>query len=458
MDTNRFASRIMSAFRWVTTSDLRALFLLFVVALLLRVPFITHPPVTEFDEVVYVDYSIAMLSGTPFIDIHPPLARMLFSEAARGSVPQTTPMLLLTVSRQFEGFPFERVRMLMILIGSLLPLAVYLTGRALLYTPRMALLIGLFVAFDNALIIYSRVILPDMMLLVFHFLALGLTFLSIGTTHTTRRRIFMLLAALSIGCALSIKWTALGMFGLVLLIFIVWRRFSAAIVVATIALLVYVGIFMLSLMIYFPHGGISQNNFPTPQGIIWNTHIAFPDTKNFGAVLRFIPAYTRAMYQMNYDPLVLSQGSVAQAPSSWPLGDNYIVFWSSPDRSATIHVTGNRALWVFTFLAFLFNLVWISCRAIKKLPLNITKTEVLLITGYAANYLPFFLLARPMYIYHYFTALIMLVILLPIILPRINATLVSVTKDSMFSSALLFLGALIIFADALFLLPTTYGF
>jgi dolichyl-phosphate-mannose-protein mannosyltransferase len=91
----------------------------------------------------------------------------------------------------------------------------------------------------------------------------------------------------------------------------------------------------------------------------------------------------------------------------------------------------------------------------RKFPVG--KDESILLAGYLFNYLPFFLIDRPMYLYHYFTALLFLVLLLPKVTPRIIDCLSLVTNDRLFARVFVVFATILLFVNAILLFPATYG-
>ena len=150
------------------------------------------------------------------------------------------------------------------------------------------------------------------------------------------------------------------------------------------------------------------------------------------------------MFLTNNDPVIMQQAPKELGIYAWPTAQNQILFWSPRDKSLKereqidpngtyIIAQGNSVLWVLCFIAYLFNIAWIMLGSLKQGKLIIGHVELVLIVGYLANYLPFFLIHRPMYLYHYFTALLFLFLLVPYILPRIRHCLELTTQDRWFS-------------------------
>lgn len=440
----------------ITARDSMCLLILLVVAVLLRLPMLSTPSVSQFDEITYANFALFTNAEKPFFDIHPRLAHVLFAEIIRAQTPFTTHSFPTTTVVPFNDFPYTPLRTFVAWAGILLTFIIYGIGRVLGYAPRMALVPALFILFDGALTIYGRVILPDTLLLVCNFLGVLFALLAVKASRKFPSLTYTLIGGVMLGCALSIKWVAAAVVLSVVVMYFLYRKFAQGIIVGTIAVLTYVGIFVFILMHFFPHGGSVKNyqnvNYPP-----WVTEIHFPQNDSTSEAVQFLPQLHLAMFRANNDPLVLSQTLKAPSPLSWPISRSEIIFSTKENGKRNITMTGNSLLWVVSFFALLFNFFWIyfTWKRTRKFPIE--KDELILIFGYLANYLPFFLIHRPMYLYHYFTALLFLFLLLPKITPRILHCLGEVTNDRLFAKTFIVAVALLVVLNFFLALPLTYG-
>ncbi|HSE35097.1 MAG TPA: hypothetical protein VLB83_03165, partial [Candidatus Paceibacterota bacterium] len=88
------------------------------------------------------------------------------------------------------------------------------------------------------------------------------------------------------------------------------------------------------------------------------------------------------------------------------------------DGTRQITLAGNPILWTLALIAFLLALVAAGTRSErtrseKREGFGPVTLPLVLIAGYLGNYAPFFLIERPMYLYHYFAALCFLFLALP---------------------------------------------
>jgi dolichyl-phosphate-mannose-protein mannosyltransferase len=439
----------------LTTHDHQWVFIILFCALLLRLPFMTHPDVTQFDEVTYVNFTLHILHSQPFFDIHPPLAPMLFAEIARNTAPLSIFSIPEMTNQPFGDFPFVTLRYFTAILGSLLPLLIYAVARMLKYPPHSAALPALFIVVDSAFIIYSRIILPETLLLLLNFLALGSALAMFRVKHKKLSLTLLVAGSIAMGCALSVKWLALGMLATIWLLFLSERRYGAIVISGLITLLTYVTIFT-AFFFYFPEGG-----HPDPMLPVYDTpliqHIAFPKTDDLMRVLTFLPTYHQAMLRVNNDEEIAKHILQSPGPLTWPASRSSIDFWRS-DGGKKITFQGNALLWMVSFLLLCFHIGWTCWHVWNERKWPLERDETILLVGYALNYLPFFFIHRSMYLYHYFTALIFLFLMIPKIAPRMIRCIAVVTKDRPFAVTLACFTLLLIVLDLILSLPIIYGF
>ena len=438
--------------------DLFFLMLILVVAALLRLTGIAHPDMTMFDEVIYKNYITMTLAGQPSFDIHPPLAKLLMLEVAKGyDFPLTHNMTKEMVP--FGSFPYVPLRSLVALFGMLLPVFVYGIGRKIGYSSKWALVPALFVACDSALILYSRVMLPDMILLTMNFAGIFFA-ISAAKARGVMRYLYTALAICSLAAAFSIKWTALGILATALAIFIRKKMWWTVIGVFVMTPLVYIGSFLVFFQ-YFPSGGSIAPMFEgtqDPYNIGWITSVEFPHGKNLADDIAFLPTLHRTIIRANTDSEVNKQVFRPEGPRDWPLGKSSITFWHQNNGGAKISLTGNIVLWSISFLLLCYECCRLAIRALRKKTRTTDGYELLLVFGFLVNYVPFFFIARPMYIYHYFPALILLFLLIPKLSSHLQNDLIQLVNVPILPKLLAAIAIMFAILCFLVLLPSTYGF
>jgi dolichyl-phosphate-mannose-protein mannosyltransferase len=184
--------------------------------------------VHRFDEVHFGKFASKYIKTQYFVDVHPPLAKLLITLMAfvfgfdgqfdfkdigkyANAFSLITPRSLCI--RVYEGTPYVAMRMLPAVLGvATIPIA-YLTLRALDCRATTALLGAVFVTFENGLITQSRHILLDSPLLFFTALTILLwcCFCNEDKREPFSEEwwVWLVLTGLSLGAVVSCKWVGL---------------------------------------------------------------------------------------------------------------------------------------------------------------------------------------------------------------------------------------------------------
>ena len=172
----------------------------------------------SFDEVHFGGFASKYLSRKFFMDVHPPLAKLLITFASwlhgfKGNFDFSEIGNEYLMGADQEPVPYIAMRSVSALFGTLtVPLA-YLTLRALALRPASALLGSLLVIFDNALTTQSRLILLDAPLVFFVAASLcaWTVFCQLDAHRPFSRPwwLMLTLTGLALGLGLSCKWVGL---------------------------------------------------------------------------------------------------------------------------------------------------------------------------------------------------------------------------------------------------------
>ena len=375
-------------------------------SLLLHLVALGYPAQVVFDEVHFGKFVTAYCcSHENFFDIHPPHGKLLIAAAAylggyRGNfafedIGQAYP----------EDSPVAAFRLVPALFGSLLPLIIFVILRQLGGSLTFAFLGGWLVLFENALLVQSRFMLIDAMLLVGIFGALA-CWLAAERSGGARRWLWFVWAGGLAGLAVGTKFTglvALGLLGFLLLIRLLhsvfvgkpWSRWLlVGLVIVGSALVVY--------------------------GAGWLIHFALLTqpgdgdafyTLDYSAplVARFIPetlSLHRVMLEANYN--LPATHTYTSAWWSWPLMTRSVFYWV--DSSATIYFLGNPLVWwgigLLSLVAVASYLVPLLRRLALERPLILPRQLWLPLVGYGGSMLPLVAVPRVLFLYHYLTPLL----------------------------------------------------
>lgn len=451
---------------------------LFIASFLLHIWSIGKPGIPAFDEVHFATYSAEYARHETHFDIHPPLGKLLYA-AVLTFFPTSTYYEANFIAintqdggleykglyRPFGTFPYVALRILASFFGALLPVLGYLLLKELTDNPYAPLLGGLFLLFENALLMETRLILLNGMFLTFGLASLLLFF---------GRKQNIYLAGILLGLALSIKLSAIVFVALICLslIFPVPRNIPFKKHGSMIATTIGIALFVLML------GVVSHFLFSSPTDQISLLQkfgspglVALPASFNslspfFQNIFHLINATLLQFHAMvsNYIAGVVSHEAMS-AWYTWPfMSGGFTYFNSGMDQtifftplrvlfqahSGIMSLTGNPVLWLFGIASVLLTGVFLIR---KKRGVLLSNAALVLTLGWVAGILPFAsIVNRVSFLYHYFPPLLFslllaaywLGILLERVPPRIGKWLV---------------GGVFLFVIAGFVLalPYTYG-
>ncbi|KAF8665628.1 hypothetical protein AX16_000083 [Volvariella volvacea WC 439] len=196
----------------LTSGEWKLLILIVVVAACVRLYKISKPNSVVFDEVHFGKFAGKYIKTRYFVDVHPPLAKLLITLSAfifgfDGGFD------FKEIGKIYDKVPYVAMRMVPAVLGvATVPLS-YLTLRALDCRATTALLASIFVTFENGMITQSRHILLDSILIFFTALTV---FLWTAFCNEDKNKPFteawwtwLFLSGLSLGAVVSSKWVGL---------------------------------------------------------------------------------------------------------------------------------------------------------------------------------------------------------------------------------------------------------
>lgn len=401
---------------------------LLVISLFTHLIFFGHPDSVVFDETYSGQFNQNYAKGEYYFDVHPPLARLLtkgFSD-------------ILDV-RQDSNFSnignhltddVLYLRILPLIAGILLPLIVYFICRRLGISDFISFVVGFLLCIENSLIVQSRFILFDSILMFFGFtgLLLYLTYIK-----DESKKYFLLVSAGFITASFSIKWTGLA-FLLLIFLFEIFRNFKSDIKKIFKVFLVYL---VVGLVFYFSvfaiHFSLLKN--PGPGDAFMTS-----DFQQHSLVTKFIEL-NKEMYRAN--ATLTNPHQYSSTWYSWPLMKRPIFYWQDVDREQYIYLLGNPFIY---WLGSLSVILLVFSRFFKKIN---NKTTLFILVGFLVNFLPFMFIGRVMFLYHYQSALVFTVIAIGYIIDTIKIDTIKIV-----SSFMIVFACLIAF---FYFSPLTYG-
>lgn len=377
-------------------------------SLLTRLYDLFEPRAVVWDEVHFERFTAAYFTGRYYIDVHPPLGKLLFYWAAK--------VLGVSGAALASNQSTPALRLLPALSGALIIPVVYLLMRELRASRRVATLAAVLLLVDNALLVESRLILMDAMLILAGMVAV-LGYVAARHRVGPKRWTFLVISAIAAGVAASIKWTGLSALGLILLHWGIdgllrrrrfWPLAQEMALLTVIPLIIYLGSFAVHFAL-LPNDGIgSMSMSPEFRATLRGSANAVP-----GATVPFLQSFR----ELNHVMGVINIGWAtdhhpgASPWYTWPIAKHSIGMWTlaTPDGERWIVLFANTVVWLGTVAGML---IMAGAALLRRAALRARVQALLfLAAGYAINLVPFAFIKRPMFLYHYFFALIFSVML-----------------------------------------------
>lgn len=439
-------------YNWIQQyPDRFAILMLLIFASITRWFMLGHPNSAVFDEVHFNYFAGFYYTGQYYYDIHPPLGKLLLALSALPSGGIAPEDIVRTISTPYPSDTYMAMRSLPAFIGTCLPVIIFLIARTLNMSLASAIVAGAFIVLDNAYLIQSKLILLDSMLLFFGFSSLYLFLLYRKKQHWG----LLVSSAILAGCSISIKWIGVSFLGLIGLVMIIdWIKLLWAkgwnitpalkgklfilITAATYTSVFYIHFNLLPIShhqgdqfmtlgfqatlkgsrYYGAKSLISQ--FSCPPNYRHSLGINTPDTEvktseKLACQISFTeiekPNFWQKLVELNRTMYFTNQGLSQSHPDAskwytWPLMSKPLYYWYN--NGARIYLLGNLAVWWLSALAVIALIV-----GQLKFNLGLRKEAFwILMTGFSANLLPFAMVNRVMFMYHYLTSLCFAILLL----------------------------------------------
>uniref|UniRef100_A0A8C2JME3 Protein O-mannosyl-transferase 1 n=1 Tax=Cyprinus carpio TaxID=7962 RepID=A0A8C2JME3_CYPCA len=141
--------------------------------------------------------------------------------------------------------------------------------------------------------------------------------------------------------------------------------------------------------------------------------------------------YFRTTFRMIYTKMSSSQSEhkYSSSPLEWITMDTNIAYWLHPSSNAQIQLIGNIVNWTIANLALVvYCLMFLTYllrrrRKVEDIPQDsweqLVLAGVVCVGGWAVNYLPFFLMEKTLFLYHYLPALTFKILQIPIVVEHL---------------------------------------
>lgn len=393
------------------------LYLLLGVSLCLHFWRLGQPAEVAFDESLVGEFASHYLSGTYYFDIHPPHMKLIY--ALVGWLGGWTAALgFPQVGLAYPDGYYLAMRALPALCGSLLPVIAVLLALELGASRLWALVCGWAVLLDSALMAESRFILNDVPLLFFG--SAGWLFLL--RWRRSRSRVALAGAALALALAVGVKWTGICFVGPALVALALDRSGPVALRLRVLAITFIVATGAAVQLAGFEiHLSLLTRSGPGDAFMSREFQKRLPGSAVAGDAGVVALNDVQAIVELNRT-MARYASKVAGHPYaspwySWPVGWRGIYFWTDDAQAkkgaaeqARIYMLPNLAVWWLGTFAMLRLLVRLLPRLVaaglRRPHEPVAGPEALIAFAWFCCLAPFAAIDRPMFLYHYFPALL----------------------------------------------------
>ncbi len=394
-------------FRHLRTPEL---WILAALAALTRCWDLFRPHRVIFDERLFEVYAGSYFTGRFYFDVHPPLGKLLIAAAAK--------LLGVSGSTLVHAEPAVALRILPALAGAMLVPLTWSMLRQLGAGRTVATLAASLVLLDNALLVQSRFILLDSLLMAFSLGAITL-FLAARPRAGAARVVLLAACGMCAGASTSIKWTGLAALGLVVLALVAEgiherRALRRAALDTLVVVLPALGVYVASFAIHFAllrTSGSGDAWMPAAFQATLRGNPRFDSSARYSLVASAIALNrSMALAQRSIPPAHLA---FASRWYTWPFMFRPLHYWHSPPlangRVANVHLFGNPVVWYGAIVGTIATLAtWMrSAEGFR----GRRWALAFLGAGLAINYAPFAFVRRELFLYSYLPALLLAIAL-----------------------------------------------
>ena len=395
--------------------------LILIGSLTLRFLYLGDIPGSTFDEVFYPRYGFNYLTGENFYYVHPPLGYYIYAAAIwiYSQLPWVDLAALDTLS--FEQLPSLSYRWINAVFGSLLCVLAYFFIDAIWKNRTFALIVCFFVAIDGSLLVDSRFALPNIFIVLFGLSAL--LCLAKSSSSNGNARYWLFSCGVFLGLTISVKWSGLGYLLVILSFFVALYCMQIFDVYELRFTRKQVNRLRTQKTINSTQQKISSLN-SIPQ---WEYCIYFLATPLLVYVVLFMPDIQfnteygfleKHQQMMGYHQIMVEENEHPYCSKwySWPFMIRPIgYFFSNRDAIDAfgnkivlfqdVHLFPNPFLYWFSTIAILtmgvqwLKLIWQWIN--QGIVSNKFYLFLLILLGYFANFLPWSLVSRCLFLYHY---------------------------------------------------------
>jgi dolichyl-phosphate-mannose-protein mannosyltransferase len=392
-------------------------------ALITRLIFFGKPASVVFDETYFLKFIGLYWNGSYFFDVHPPFAKLLF--VLFGYVTGITPSAEIGSIGTAIDPALVLFRIVPLAAGILLPLIIYCICRNLSMGRIASVVAGIFVCLENTLVIQSRFVLIDIILITTGFASLLLYLIYRNrTAEGTLARLALYGSAFLFACSVSTKWTGL-FFIAPIVAYELWdviknkkERLMAVKRFALHACVYFLIPAALYISLFYVHFSLLPHSGPGDAFMSKRFQKTLVASKYSSDQSLSTPGFVEKFFELNIEMFqahtrMTKTHTYSSKFYTWPLMTRPIYYWYQDEHTvplthSRIYLLGNPVLyWGGTLAVIMLLLMCIETLHSRKFKLLPHKPALLFVLiGFSANFLPFIFIGRVMFIYHYATALV----------------------------------------------------
>lgn len=368
-------------------------------AILTRFLFFGYPSEVVFDEVHFGKFASFYLNKKSFFDVHPPFGKLFLAFFAK--------ILNFKISCPFESIGqkcektnFFVLRFLPSFFSALLVFVFYRFLSLLSGSETLGLVGGFLLLFENSFLTQGRFILIDIFLIFFGIFGMYL-FLKY---EKEKKSIFLILSSISLGLSFSTKWTGISFLVLTIFLIFLKKSFDLKKTLSHVFLILFLS-FLTYSFLFFIHFSLIPNE-PDQAAFVGK------DFENLSFFKKFLKMQ-KTMFEAEESLEGVSHPYQSE-PLEWIFMKKPIFYWVSGKKE--IYLIGNKIVWYlssFSLLILILVLVSNKFREKMEYPLSLA---IFFFLGFLINFLPFFNILRPIFLYHYLPAYLFLIMNLSFLL------------------------------------------
>lgn len=419
---------------------------LFILSVCVRFYRLGVPSAVVFDEYHFGTFVDNILDGATHFDIHPPLGKLTLAFFGYMVGYRSDPNFGYDeIGKEYGSVLYYPLREVAAVFGAITVPLMYTTGRKIGMSWVGAFLCAGLFCFDNLNIIESRLILMDSQIVFYLVLSLYCALHLWSSKPGTFSRFFWLtVTGFVCGCSISVKWTALATPGLIAIVSFFGLHFldnPLTIIECVWAGVVGIGLYIFLFFIhfktlthtgpgvgFFPHDFratlIGESNYdPNAKRkpffrLLWYLN-KYMFTANAGITTRHHWESTWYQWIVNWRGLLYYNKEINKKWAAVYLHNNPIVCWVCG---------GFVALFILGFLTSIRYRSFKLFSAARRLHLHYAmRTCVFLFWGWLINLLPYILVDRSAFVYHYLPGLIYAQLLTGVVVDQLPMSLRIIT-------------------------------